>query len=90
MQRMRENIHRAYEHTPLAGLRTSKYIVTMALAMYMRGLSGASIALVVGKQEKTVERWISRIVPHCEEFVEHTLDKERHNVTPRYLQADEL
>jgi Transposase and inactivated derivatives, IS1 family len=56
----------------------------------MRGLSGASIALVVGKQEKTVERWISRIVPHCEEFVEHKLDKERHNVTPGYLQADEL
>jgi transposase-like protein len=77
-------------NTPLAGLRTPRYIVTMAIVMYMPGLSVASIAIVVGKQEKTVERWISRIVPHCEESVEHKLDKERHNFTPPYLQADEL
>jgi hypothetical protein len=37
-------------NTPLAGLRAPKYIVIMAIVMYMLGLSVASIAIVVGKQ----------------------------------------
>jgi transposase-like protein len=44
-----------HTNTPLVGLRAPKYIVIMAIVLYMLGLNVASIAIVVGKQEKTVE-----------------------------------
>jgi transposase len=65
-------------------------IVIIAIQMYMLGLSVASIAIVIGKQAKTVERWIRRIVPQCGAFTEHKLEKARHEFTPAFLQLDEL
>jgi transposase-like protein len=34
--------------------------------MDIKSVSVAMIAEVTGKQEKTVERWIRKIAPHCE------------------------
>jgi IS1 family transposase len=75
--------------TPLEGLRTPTYVIVMAMAMYMCGVSVAMIADVTGKQEKTVERWIRRIAPHCRELIKQGLSKRNHSFTSLYLQMDE-
>jgi transposase len=62
----------------------------MAMAMYMCGVSVAMIADVTGKQEKTVERWIRKIAPHCSELIKQELSKRNHSFTSVYLQMDEL
>jgi transposase-like protein len=51
--------------TPLEGLRTPIYVIVLAMTLYMCGVGVGVIADVTGKQEKTVERWIRRIAPHC-------------------------
>ena len=76
--------------TPLEGLRTPIYFILMAIFMYMCGVSVAMIADVTGKQEKTVERWIRRIAPHCERLIKQELSKQNHSFTSLYLQMDEL
>ena len=53
----------------MEGLRTPIYVIVMAIAMYMCSVGVAMIADVTGKQEKTVERWIRRIAPHCEGLI---------------------
>jgi IS1 family transposase len=76
--------------TPLEGLRTPIYVIVMAIAMYMCGVGVAMIADVTGKQEKTVERWIRRIAPHCEGLIKQELSKQNHGFTSVYLQMDEF
>nr|QNO54557.1 hypothetical protein KENJCFKB_00017 [Methanosarcinales archaeon ANME-1 ERB7] len=76
--------------TPLEGLRTPIYVILMAIALYMCGVGVAMIADVTGKQEKTVERWIRRIAPHCEVLIKQELCKRNHNFSSLYLQMDEL
>ena len=76
--------------TALEGLRTPIHVIVMAMAMYMCGVGVAMIADVTGKQEKTVERWIRRIAPHCEGLIKQELSKRNHGFTSRYLQMDEL
>ena len=76
--------------TPLEGLRTPIYVIVMAMAMYMCGVGVGMIAAVTGKQEKTVERWIRRIAPHCEVLIKQELCKRNHNFSSLYLQMDEL
>ena len=56
----------------------------------MCGMSVAMIAVVMRKQEKTVERWIRRIAPHCEWLIEQELSNQNHDFTSVYLQMDEL
>jgi len=58
--------------------------------MYMGGLPVSWIALVTDKQEKTIERWIRKIAPHCEEIIKYELDRRNHSFTSIYLQMDEL
>jgi hypothetical protein len=53
----------------------------MAIFMYMCGVSVAMIADVTGKQEKTVDRWILRIAPHCERQIKQELSKQNHSFT---------
>jgi len=62
----------------------------MAMAMYMCSVSVAMIADVTGKQEKTVERWIRRIAPHCEGLITQELSNRKHSFSSMYLQMDEL
>ena len=76
--------------TPLEGLRTPNYVIVMAMILYMCSMSVAMIAVATGKQEKTVERWIRRIAPHCERLIEQELSKQNHDFTSVYLQMDEL
>ena len=76
--------------TPLEGLRTPLPVIIIAITLYMFRVSVSWIALVTGKQEKTIERWMRKIAPHCEDIIKHELDKRNHNFTSRYLQLDEL
>ena len=78
------------KRTPLEGLRTPIYVIVMAMAMYMCGVGVGMIAAVTGKQEKTVGRWIRRIVPHCELLIGHELSKRNRSFRSLYLQMDEL
>ena len=74
----------------MEGLRTPISVIVMAIALSMCGVGVAMIAVVTGKQEKTVERWIRRIAPHCEELITQELSKQNHDFTSVYLQMDEL
>jgi len=56
----------------------------------MCGVGVAMIAVATGKQEKTVERWIRRIAPHCKRLIEQNLSKQNHSFTSVYLQMDAL
>ena len=76
--------------TPLEGLRTPLSIIITAIMMYMCRMSVSAIALVLGKQEKTIERWIKKISPHCEDIIKHKLNRKNHNFISRFLQMDEL
>jgi len=76
--------------TPLEGLRTSIYVILMAMAMYRCGESVGMIADGTGKQEKTVERGIRKIAPHCEVLIKQELSKRIHSFSSLYLQMDEL
>ena len=62
----------------------------MAIKLYMCGVPISWIALVTLKQEKTIERWMSKIGPQCENIIKHELDRRNHNFTSKYLQLDEL
>ena len=76
--------------TPLEGIRTPIYLVLLAMALHMCGMGVAMIAGVTGKQEKTVERWIRRIAPHCERLITQELSNQNHGFSSLYLQMDEL
>ena len=65
---------------------TQIHVILLVMALYMCGM-GADVA---GKQEKTVERWIRRIAPHCEKLIKQELSKHNHCFTSVYLQMDEL
>lgn len=76
--------------TPLERLRTPINVILLAIALYMCGVGVAMIADVTGRQEKTVERWIRRIAPHCKELIKQVLSKQNHGFTSPYLQMDEF
>jgi insertion element IS1 protein InsB len=76
--------------TPLEGLRTPNHLIGLAMFLYMCGVGVAMIAVATGKREKTVERWIRRIAPHCKRLIEQNLSKRNHGFTSVYLQMDEL
>ena len=52
----------------------------------MCGVGVAMIAVATGKQEKTVERWMRQIAPHCKRLIEQNLSKQNHGFTSVYLQ----
>jgi IS1 family transposase len=66
------------------------HIIGLAMFLYMCGVGVAMIAVATGKQEKTVERWIRRIAPHCKRLIEQNLSKQNHGFASVYLQMDEL
>ena len=76
--------------TPLEGLRTPIHVILLAMTMYMCSVGVAMIAEVTGKQEKTMERWIRRIAPHCERLIKQELSTQNHGFSSLYLQMDEL
>ncbi len=74
----------------MEGLRTPLPIIISAIMMYMCRMSVSTIAFVLGKQEKTIERWIKKVSPHCEDIIKYKLNRKNHNFTSKFLQMDEL
>ena len=62
--------------TPLEGIRTPIYLVLLAMALHTCGMGVAMIAVVTGKQERTVGRWIRRIAPHRERRITQELSNQ--------------
>lgn len=76
--------------TPLSRLRTPVDDVVRALKCYCHGMNVSDIADVFDVQDKTVKKWIQRVVKHCDSVVTYQLYRKHHTYTPLYVQLDEL